>query len=122
MSPPAARASAGLRRLGSLDSPVLAPFATSQAQRIVEGFIACAKGLPGLRAIQANARWGSVEFRVLIDASAGEDGYHWDDAVEWLEPRLRVLVINNGSNFGYRVVESAWGEPVLVGYAEVWRA
>ena len=58
----------------------------------------------------------------MVDASPDEDGYHWDDAVKWLEPRLRILIINNGSNFGYRVVEASWAEPTPVGYSEVWRA
>ena len=117
----AASVPADLRRLRPPVLPSPAPFATSQARRIVEGFIACAKGLPGLRAIYASTRWEAVDFRVVIDASPDEDGYHWDDAVEWLEPRLRILTINNGSNFGYRVVESARGEAVPISYREVWR-
>ena len=117
----AVRVSADLHCLWPLGLPSPDPFATSQAQRIVEGFTACAKGLPGLCAIHANTRWEAVDFRVVVDASPYEDGYHWDDAGEWLEPRLRILTINNGSNFGYRVVESAWGEAIPIGYREVWR-
>ena len=96
------------------------PLRSPQVERIIEGFIASGKGLPGLRMILAHTRGNSVHFIVVIDTTISGAVHRWDGAINWLEPRLHIMILNNGSNFDYEVVEDEWNKPIPVGYYEVY--
>ena len=77
--------------------------AETSTNRVVQGFLAAASGLPNLTGITARRSGSHMEFRVTVDGP-------WDEAIDWLEPRLKTLIITSGSQIDYRVVEASWGE------------
>jgi len=86
--------------------------AETTTNRVIQAFLSATSGLPNLQRVTARISGNRVEFRVTVDGP-------WDEAIDWLEPRLRTLTITSGSQYDYRVVETAWGEPDPTGHIDL---
>lgn len=84
------------------------------AGRTIEGFVASASDLLGVRRITARSSGPTVLIRLTTDRPRHE-------VVDDLEPRLRSLILS-GAPFEYSVIETSWGEADPPGFVEVWRA
>ena len=105
--PPPAKAVAIRRPVGYL--------AATDADRVIDGFLAAIHDVDGLRRISARSQGPLVDLIVTVDGS-------WHEAVDRIEPRVHTLVLAGAVPFDYRVVEAAWGEADPPGYTEILTA
>ena len=86
--------------------------AASDAERVIDGFLASIADLSGIRAVSARTAGGRVDFRVLVDGK-------WDEAIDAIEPRVRPLLLSGAVPFDYCTVETAWGESDPPGFVQL---